>query len=106
MFWDPMFEAASRHVGAPPDQLKLIFSLVASYPLGSLYVRLPTSRPNLAHIFSIVVSTIVLVPLLGLGTGLLHLLFSSVGTYVIAGTVKSKQMPWIAFWYVCQGDLS
>ncbi|OCF33053.1 lysophospholipid acyltransferase [Kwoniella heveanensis CBS 569] len=100
MFWDPVFERASALAGAPPDQLKLIFSLLMSYPLGSLFVRLPPSKPYIAHIFSIVVSTFVLWPLLGLGTGLLHLLLSITGTYVIASTQRGKNMPWIAFAFV------
>ncbi|WVQ99616.1 hypothetical protein IAU59_006753 [Kwoniella sp. CBS 9459] len=100
MLWDPLFERASALAGAPPDQLKLIFSLLMSYPLGSLFVRLPPSKPYVAHLFSIVVSTFVIWPLLGLGGGLLHLLFSIAGTYVIASTQKSKNMPWIAFTFV------
>ncbi|WVF71254.1 hypothetical protein IAT40_006056 [Kwoniella sp. CBS 6097] len=100
MFWDPVFERASALAGAPPDQLKLIFSLLISYPLGSLFVRLPPSKPYIAHIFSIVVSTFVIWPLLGLGGGLLHLLFSIAGTYVIASTQRGKNMPWIAFAFV------
>ncbi|WVR06969.1 hypothetical protein IAU60_004005 [Kwoniella sp. DSM 27419] len=100
MFWDPFFDRASELAGAPPDQLKLIFSLLVSYPLGSLYVRLPPSKPHLAHIFSIVVSTFIVVPLLGMGTGMLHLLFSIAGTYLIASADRSKSMPWKAFVFV------
>ncbi|ODO09822.1 hypothetical protein I350_02040 [Cryptococcus amylolentus CBS 6273] len=100
MFWDPAFNKASAIVGAPPDQLKLIFSLLVSYPLGSLYIRLPSSRPYVAHLFSIVLSTVFLVPLLGLGGGMLHLLFSSLGTYAIVKYMKGTNMPWVAFCFV------
>ncbi|KAK8864477.1 hypothetical protein IAR55_001727 [Kwoniella newhampshirensis] len=100
MFWDPLFDKASTIFGASPDQLKLIASLLISFPLGSLFIRLPPSRPNLAHLFSIVVSTIFLVPLLDLGGGMLHLLFSICGTYMIVVTMKGRRMPWVAFGFV------
>jgi hypothetical protein len=35
--------------------------------------------------------------LLGLGTGLLHLLFSCGVTYLIVVTSRSSNMPWIVF---------
>ncbi|WWC70084.1 uncharacterized protein I206_104030 [Kwoniella pini CBS 10737] len=100
MFWDPLFDRASDILGSPPDQLKLIFSLLISYPLGSLYVRLPPSKPYMAHLFSIVVSTFVVVFLLEMRTGMLHLLFSITGTYIISATLKGRNMPWIAFTFV------
>ncbi|WWD03076.1 hypothetical protein V865_001122 [Kwoniella europaea PYCC6329] len=100
MFWDPLFVRGSELLGAPPDQLKLIFSLLISYPLGSLYVRLPPSKPYIAHLFSIIVSTFVVVFLLEMKTGMLHLLFSIAGTYIIAATVQGKNMPWIVFVFV------
>ncbi|WRT66454.1 uncharacterized protein IL334_003412 [Kwoniella shivajii] len=100
MFWDPLFDKASELSGSPPDQLKLIFSLLISYPLGSLYVRLPPSKPYIAHLFSVIVSTFVVVFLLELRTGMLHLLFSIIGTYIISATVDGRKMPWIAFIFV------
>ncbi|WVW84013.1 hypothetical protein I302_106040 [Kwoniella bestiolae CBS 10118] len=100
MFWDPLFVKGSELLGAPPDQLKLIFSLLISYPLGSLYVRLPPSKPYIAHLFSVVVSTFVVVFLLEMRTGMLHLLFSITGTYIIAATINGKNMPWISFTFV------
>ncbi|WWC89239.1 uncharacterized protein L201_004158 [Kwoniella dendrophila CBS 6074] len=100
MFWDPLFDKASEALGSPPDQLKLIFSLLISFPLGSLYVRLPPSKPYLAHLFSIIVSTFVVVFLLEMRTGMLHLLFSIIGTYIMAATLKGKNMPWIVFTFV------
>ncbi|WWD17220.1 hypothetical protein CI109_101658 [Kwoniella shandongensis] len=100
MFWDPLFDKVSTLVGAEPDQLKLIAGLLISFPLGSLYIRLPPSRPNIAHLFSVIVSTIFLVPLLGLGGGMLHLLFSIAGTYLIVVTMKGPNMPWVAFCFV------
>lgn len=100
MFWDPLFTELSDIVGAPTDQLKLIFSLLVAFPLGSIFVRLPSAHPNVAHLFSITISTIFLVLLLGLGGGMLHMLFSSLGTYAIVNGMKGKNMPWVVFAFV------
>ncbi|XAO23955.1 hypothetical protein I312_102744 [Cryptococcus bacillisporus CA1280] len=100
MFWDPLFTALSKVVGAPTDQLKLIFSLLVAFPLGSIFVRLPSAHPNVAHLFSIAISTVFLAPLLGLGEGMLHMLFSSLGTYVIVNSMRGKSMPWVVFAFV------
>lgn len=115
MFWDSLFTELSDVVGAPTDQLKvsirsyphththlahtpqLIFSLLVAFPLGSIFVRLPSAHPNVAHLFSIAISTVFLVPLLGLGGGMLHMLFSSLGTYAIVNGMKDKNMPWVVF---------
>ncbi|WOO80133.1 Lysophospholipid acyltransferase [Vanrija pseudolonga] len=97
MLWDALFDRVSEAAGAPADQCKLIFSMLVSFPLASIFVRLPASRPNLAHLFSLVVSTFFLWPFLGLGRGYLHLLISSAVTYVVVASVRSKHMPWIVF---------
>ena len=118
MFWDPVFEHISSLVGAPPDQLKvcgphrykpqkseisyfltaqLLTALLVSYPLGSLFTRLPLSRPNLAHTFSIVISAFFLGPLLGLWTGILHLVFACFVTYLVVAAYRGTRMPWIVF---------
>jgi lysophospholipid acyltransferase len=60
-------------------------------------VRLPTNRPNLAHIFSLTVSTFFLWPFLDLGKSYLELIVSSAITYAIVAGLKGKNMPWIAF---------
>ncbi|BEI86596.1 hypothetical protein CcaverHIS002_0608830 [Cutaneotrichosporon cavernicola] len=100
MFWDPLFDRISELSGAGADQCKLIAALIISFPLASIYVRIPANRPNVAHWFSIITSTIFLWPLLGLGQGLLELLFMSVVTYLIVASVRGPNMPWIAFFFV------
>jgi lysophospholipid acyltransferase len=110
MFWDPVFDHVSGLIGAPPTQLKvrftthgcfthaqLISALLISFPLSSLYVRLPHSRPNLSHLFSIAVTSFFLVPLLNDLGGMLHLLFSCAVTYGIVVGSKSPNMPWVVF---------
>lgn len=71
--------------------------MIVSFPLASIFVRLPASRPNLAHLFSLVVTTFFLWPFLSLGRGYLHLLISSAVTYVVVASVRSRHMPWIVF---------
>ena len=71
-----------------------------SYPLGSIFIRIPNDKPHLKHLFSVLVSTFYLIPVLNLWTGTLQLLADIVGTWLIARNVKSSNMPWIVFVYV------
>lgn len=68
-----------------------------SYPLASVFIRIPANHPNWAHIFSLTVSTIFFGPLLGLWRGYLELIAVSMVVYLIVAVVKSRNMPWIAF---------
>ncbi|KAF7313476.1 hypothetical protein HMN09_00503500 [Mycena chlorophos] len=101
---DP-FQALAEVVGASADQVKLIFSLLITYPLGSLFVRVPSSQPALRHLFSIVASTIILIPLLHLHTAFLQLLASILATFFITKYVHGKKMPWVVF-VVAMGHLT
>ncbi|TFK92967.1 MBOAT-domain-containing protein [Polyporus arcularius HHB13444] len=94
---DAFFEPIADATGATVDQIKLIFCLLFSYPLGSLYIRIPTSHPELKHIFSIAVTFFYLGPILGLWGGAVQLLVDIVGTYYIAQRVQTKSMPWLVF---------
>lgn len=78
----------------------MVLAFLVSFPLGSIFVRLPHDKPNIAHAFSLAVSTFFLWPLLGMGRGLLHLLFSCGVTYLIVVFNRSPNMPWMVFLYV------
>lgn len=80
--------------------LQLITCFLISYPLGSLYIRVPSSAPTLRHLFSIGISFFFLVAVLKLWTGFLQLLASVLATYYIALTMKGPNMPWVVFVYV------
>ncbi|KAG6095667.1 hypothetical protein E4U31_005760 [Claviceps sp. LM219 group G6] len=68
------FEAFSGSIGASPDELKLIFSFLLSYPLAGLLKRVPDAKP--ASI-------------------------SAGGTYLIAKYMQnSRYMPWLGFLFV------
>jgi len=94
---DSIFQYASDQAGVSPDQLKLIFCQLVAYPLGSLYVRIPTSQTTIRHLFSIAVSAFFLLSVLHLWTGVAHLLAGSAFTYLVAYYVRSPTMPWIVF---------
>ena len=83
--------------GSVAELPQLLFSLLISYPLGSVFVRLPSSRPYLAHLFSICLSTFFLGPLLGMWTGMLHLACSFLGTYFLVTFSKGPRVPWVVF---------
>jgi lysophospholipid acyltransferase len=76
---------------------QLISCLLLSYPLGSLYVRIPSNPPGLKHLFNLAVSFFYLVPMLNCFTAMLQLLGSTIATYYIAKHNRSDYMPWIVF---------
>ncbi|TCD66824.1 lysophospholipid acyltransferase [Steccherinum ochraceum] len=100
---DALFQPLVAATGASPDQLKLIFCLLVSYPLGSVFVRVPS--PALKHAFNIAVTLFYLLAMLNLANGALQLLASSLATYFIAANVKTSSMPWIVF-VVVMGHLT
>lgn len=96
----------SRYIfAAPPSQAypfscrlwQLISCLLFSYPLGSLYIRIPSSHPELKHAFSVLISFFYLVPVLWLWGGALQLLASVITTYYIAQRNQTRNMPWLVF---------
>ncbi|KXJ94571.1 MBOAT, membrane-bound O-acyltransferase family-domain-containing protein [Microdochium bolleyi] len=92
------FEYLSGMLGSPPDDLKLIFSFLLSYPLAGLLKRVPDSRPDFKNIFIISISLFYLVGLFSLWGGLRTLFIASAGTYGLAHFLRtSPYMPWIAF---------
>ncbi|KIM83962.1 hypothetical protein PILCRDRAFT_97057 [Piloderma croceum F 1598] len=94
---DAIFIPVASMVGASLDQVKLISCLLISYPLGSLFIRIPSSQPGLKHIFNLTVTLVYLLPVLNMYSALLQLLGSVIGTYMIAANVRGPRMPWIVF---------
>lgn len=99
------FEWASSGLGASPDDLKLVFSFVLSYPFSGLLKRIPDSKPAYKNLFIIGVSAFYLVGLFNLWDGIRTLAISAVGTYMIARYVSGPFMPWINFVFL-MGHLS
>ncbi|KAK7213527.1 hypothetical protein V2G26_020705 [Clonostachys chloroleuca] len=95
------FAYAAAKIGASPDELKLIFSMLLSYPLAGLLKRVPDSKPWQKNLFSISISVFYLVGLFDLWDGALTIFISSAGTYCIAKYLRSSAyMPWIGFAFV------
>ncbi|KAL7894126.1 MBOAT, membrane-bound O-acyltransferase family domain-containing protein [Trichoderma sp. SZMC 28014] len=101
LFLHRPFEALATKLAASPDELKLTFSFLLSYPLAGLLKRLPDSKPLLKNLFIIFVSLFYLVGLFDLWDGIVTLLISAGGTYAIAKYLRaSPYMPWIGFVFV------
>lgn len=102
---DALFLPLANALGASVDQIKLISCLLIAYPLGSLFVRVPTSQPALRHLFSVVVAVFFFFPMLQIYSAFFQLLGSILATYLIAKYDKSSRMPWIVF-VVVMGHLT
>ncbi|KAI1115035.1 MBOAT family protein [Nemania sp. NC0429] len=97
-FINKPFELLAGALGASPDELKLIFSFLLSYPLAGLLKRVPDNRPDYKNLFIISGGLFYLVGLYSLWTGIRTLFISSAVTYGLAHYLRtSPYMPWIAF---------
>ncbi|KAI0395366.1 MBOAT family protein [Xylariaceae sp. FL0594] len=97
-FINKPFELLSGILGTSPDELKLVFSFLLSYPLAGLLKRVPDSRPDYKNLFIIGGGLFYLVGLFSLWTGIRTLFISAAGTYALAYFLQtSAYMPWIAF---------
>ncbi|KAJ3495292.1 hypothetical protein NLJ89_g10651 [Agrocybe chaxingu] len=94
---DALFLPLANAVGASVDQIKLISCLLVAYPLGVLFVRVPTSKPALRHLFSIGVAILFFFPVLKIYSAFFQLLGSILATYFVTKYNKSASMPWIVF---------
>lgn len=83
--------------GASVDELKLIFSILISYPLAAVLKRLPDRSPWIKNVFNIAVSLFFLVGLFDLWTGLRTMFIDAAATYLISYYVDGSLMPWIGF---------
>jgi hypothetical protein len=115
MSLDFFFVPLAAKVGASLDQVKasrdhfgaelwmltcghqLITCLLVSYPLGSLFIRIPPTRSTLRHLFSIFIASFYFVPVLNQGLPFLSLLGDVLTTYFVALKVQGPRMPWIVF---------
>ncbi|KAH0839574.1 MBOAT, membrane-bound O-acyltransferase family-domain-containing protein [Lanmaoa asiatica] len=97
---DALFSPLANALGASIDQIKLIWCLLIAYPLGSLFIRIPSSQPSLKHLFNVFISVFFFIPVLDLQWGFLQLLGSVLGTYFIAANFRGSNMPWIVFMQV------
>lgn len=81
--------------GTPVDYLKLFSIFLIAYPLAA---PLPSLTPFQKHVANFSLATVFLVPIMGLYSGYLQLVATSLLTYYIAKfKVGKKRMPWIVF---------
>ncbi|KAF5357589.1 hypothetical protein D9758_007471 [Tetrapyrgos nigripes] len=93
---DAIFLPLSNALGASLDQVKLIFCLLVAYPLGSIYIRIPSDKPTLKHLFSIAVTLFYFFPMLNMYSAFFQLLVDVLVTYYL-GKSHSPNMPWMVF---------
>ncbi|THW49728.1 MBOAT family protein-like protein [Aureobasidium pullulans] len=91
------FVYVAGKLGAAPDELKLIFSFLLSYPLAGVLKRIPDSKPAQKNGFIIAVSMFYLIGLFDLWAGLRTIFISAAGAYSIAAYVQGPYMPWVGF---------
>ncbi|KAI0047280.1 MBOAT-domain-containing protein [Auriscalpium vulgare] len=94
---DSLLVPLANASGASLDQIKLIACLLVSYPLGSLFIRIPSSQPALKHAFNLAIAFFYFIPVLNLRGAFLQLLGDVLATYFIAANVRGPNMPWIVF---------
>jgi len=95
------FAYVAPKLGASPDEVKFVFSMLLSYPLAGLLKRVPDAKPHQKNIFSIIASIFYLIVLFDLWSGTLTLVISAGGAYCIAKYLRSSPyMPWIGFGFV------
>ncbi|THH12341.1 hypothetical protein EW145_g8 [Phellinidium pouzarii] len=96
---DALFRPLADALGASVDQVKLISCLLISYPLGSVFIRLPSGNHAVKHLFNIAVTLFYMVGMLGIWSAVAQLLVSILVTFFIAKNVQGSKMPWIVFWF-------
>ncbi|KAJ6456381.1 MBOAT, membrane-bound O-acyltransferase family-domain-containing protein [Mycena sanguinolenta] len=77
--------------------LKLIICLLVAYPLGSLFIRIPSSQPVLKHVFNIAITMLFFFPVLHLYSAFAQLLASVLATFYITKYYHAPAMPWVVF---------
>ncbi|KAK0242261.1 endoplasmic reticulum protein [Armillaria nabsnona] len=102
---DALFVPLAQAAGASIDQIKLISCLLIAFPLGSVFVRIPSSQPHLKHLFNIAIAVFFFLPVLQIPHAFFQLLASIVAAYAIARYHTGPSMPWIVF-VVTMGHLT
>ncbi|CAO3642032.1 unnamed protein product [Mucor hiemalis] len=96
---DSLFESASSKLGGnpSPEQLKIVASILSSYPCAILFNMIPSSRIQLKHIFSIAVTTFIMNSVLHCTRGFAHISLSCLFTWIFMKYYKRKSGPWVNF---------
>jgi lysophospholipid acyltransferase len=92
---DNLFVQLSLMLGMPKDQLKYLFCMLITIPLGWLFIRLPKNK-NLRHIFSMSVGLTLCAFCLG-PFAFIHSFISSSVTYLLLFLLPHKKSPFYVF---------
>ncbi|KAK0498303.1 endoplasmic reticulum protein [Armillaria luteobubalina] len=102
---DALFVPLAQAAGASIDQIKLISCLLIAFPLGSVFVRIPSSKPHFKHLFNIAIAVFFFLPVLQIPHAFAQLLGSVGAAYAIARFHTGASMPWVVF-VVTMGHLT
>jgi lysophospholipid acyltransferase len=75
----------------------MVSTFLLCYPLSALFTRIPSSRPNLAHLYSLAISAFYLGPWLGFGAAVWHLLADCGVAYAAVAVGRGRMVPWGVF---------
>ena len=79
------------------DRVQFISCLLVAFPLGSVFVRIPSSQPALKHLFNIGITLFFFFPVLKVYGAFFQLLASVMATYTVTKYDRSSRMPWVVF---------
>lgn len=92
---DSIFQQLSSTVGMPKDQLKYLFCMIITIPLGWIFIRLPKNK-NLRHLFAMSVGLALCAFCLG-PFAFIHSFISSIVTYLLLSYLPHKKSPFYVF---------
>lgn len=96
---DAFFEAASAKLGGNPtaEQLKIVASILSSYPCALLFKLIPAKQTQVKHVFSILVTSYIMTSVLHYYQGFLHISLICLFTWSWMKFYKGSNGPWINF---------
>lgn len=99
---DAFFETASAKMGGTPtaEQLKIVASILSSYPCAMLFKLIPNSQVQFKHLFSICITSYIMISVLHYYEGFIHITLSCLFTYAFMKYYKKKNGAWINFYAI------
>lgn len=96
---DAFFELASAKLGGNPtaEQLKIVASILSSYPCALLFKLIPAKQTKLKHLFSILVTSYIMTSVLHYYFGFIHIILVCLFTWAFMKFYKGKNGSWINF---------
>lgn len=86
--------------GLDNANLKVLLCTLLSFPFSAIFKRLPDNNYTLKHGYILTISSMYIFVILELNSGLITLLFSSLGCYFITRYLRTWYMPWVNFLFL------